>query len=236
MQPSSPPEKSQPKAGLPPNQRKWLVPLAIVVAAIVVIGTSVFVLTLPPSLTISDGSVVGVLRTNLTAWPSATEPMLYLNATTYANQTDGRTSTLTLRIRAFAYFSGGDAPEESQFWAGLTVEGTFARNVHPGTLTLAANDTGPYLMGQALAAAEAVNISTGGYSGFSFSDNAMGSVAMPLVDQSGTGPTHDFRYVDEVVALISPAYDRFVGFRVTVTGWYLPAIGVGVLVHLVNAP
>ncbi len=122
----------------------WLFFAFAVAAVVVVAGVSVYVLTLPPPipLTVKDGSATGTIEGNLTTIGSnQTDLVLDFLATTYANQTNGLGSTLTLRLHTYSLYDGGCGCLETNVIA--SVAGSFAANLRPSTLQFVVNQSGP---------------------------------------------------------------------------------------------
>ncbi len=208
-------------------KRRTLV-LVLAVAAIVVVAVvSLYVLTPPPPtpLTVADGSMSGAVPWNMTTGSNQTALILNFTATTYANQTEGASSTLTLRLYTHTYYDTTGATLSLN--VNATVTGNFASNLRPGALRLTANLTG-------------ANSSIQSWGGLQFGTN----VSFPMQAfgfYSGTGTLsasvsgNHFWYSDYVEINGRPGHNRWVGFRATIEGPFTPSVTVGILLSVIYA-
>ena len=217
------------------RRRTWLV--LVVAGGIVVASVSIFVLTLPPALAIFDGSQRGSIRGDFPTIFSNDSLVFSFSATTYANQSQGPPSTLTLRLQGHTYWvanpynrSRGDL----QTWITANVSGHFARNVQASQVRLGCNGTGieTYVDSQP-SDQRGVNLSFDRNAQAGFHDSGAGSLTATLVNQNGAGPYHDFSFSELFLMDQYKGYEAFVGFRATVTGWMLPEISVRILLQTV---
>ena len=226
-------EGTQPDTPSPPSLRArmarktWML-LALAVAVVVVAAVlSVYLLTPPPPilLSVSDGSTTGVVAWNETTGSNQTDLVLNFAATSYANETDGAVSTLTLRLRTWTFYASAGATLSLNINA--TVSGAFAPNLHPADLELEANLTGANSSLQSWGSSQfGTNVSFPTQS-FGF---ASGSGVLSATISSG-----HFGYSDYFEVNGRPGHDRFVGFRATVEGPFTPPVSVMILLSVIYA-
>ncbi len=205
--------------------------LAIVLA---VAGAITYIVTRPPALIdlkVTDGSTVGAIEGNLTAAGSnQTDLILDFAATTYANETPGAVSTLMLRLHTGTYYDsyGGDVVVEIY----AVVVGAFASDLRPASLQLWANQTGGNGSLQSWADRQfGANVSFDPAQSFVVLN---GTGTLSAIIGSASGNTFRFGYSDYFEVNGRPWFNRFVGFRVTVTGPFAPAVSVGILLKVIN--
>lgn len=202
----------------------------LVTVLLVAAGVVTYVVTRPPDLIdlkVVDGSTVGAIEGDLTTVGSNQTPLvLNFVATTYANETNGEASTLTLRLHTWTFFDSGGGDVEVDINA--TVAGTFAADLHPANLQLFANQTGPNGSLEAWAEQFGTNVSFDPGQSFGVL-NGSGVLSATIV-----GGAYRFSYSDFFKVIGRPWYNRFAGFRVTVTGPFTPAVGVGILLKIIN--
>ncbi len=205
--------------------------MILVAAILVVAGVVVYVVTRPPPLIdfkVVDGSKVGEIKGNLTSYGSLAPLALNFAATTYANETNGAASTLTLRLYTWTSFN--DICGCVEVDVNATATGVFASDLHPAALQLEANQTGPNGSLQSWADQQyGVNVSFDSGQSFGFY-NGTGVLAATVA--SGA---YRFSYSDFFNFRGRPWWNRFVGFRATVTGPFVPAVSVGILLEIINA-
>lgn len=229
----------QPPAEGPNRGRGIRFVLATLVIAVVLAGAGVvaYVVTRPPALTslkVTDGSAVGAIEGNLTTVGSnQTALVLDFTATTYANETDGAVSILSLRLHTWTFFDSACGCVVAN--VNATVVGTFASDLHPANLQLAANQTGPNATLQSLGFAQfGTNVSFAPGQSFGVL-NGSGTLTATVVG-GGPGKGYRFSYADAFFMRAQARYNRFVGFRATVTGSFTPAVDVGILLKIINVP
>lgn len=245
---TSPPERQSTRAG---NARRNRLPLTLAVAAVLIVaGVSAYVLTTPPPvpLAISDGSMLGLIRANLTTLDSVYNTLvLYFNATTSANQSDGPTSTLIMQMRTWTYFVGGSA--ENYYWGhisttvDITILGRFASNLHPTALQFTIGEIGQQLTGGRTDDVWSPPSSQTG-SNITIDQNqelwvgGTGSMTAtnPLVAGASGDPLFEFAYGVHVIAEGFVGHNRFVTLRATVEGRFSPAVSVEVGLAIVDVP
>lgn len=223
----------------------------VVVAVIIIAAASVYVLTTPAPipLTISDGSVLGLIEGNLTTLGSATNLLiLYFNATTYASQSASPTSTLMMQMVTWTYYVGG--PEGHYYDGGyiettvnVTIRGHFASNLHPSVLRFTISQIGQRKTGSLLDYVWSEPAYQAG-TNVTFDPNqelwveGTGSVTgtETCVASGGGGPFFDFAYRDWVDAKGFVGHNRFVSIRATIEGPFSPAISVEAALAIVDLP
>lgn len=201
--------------------------------AIAVAGAITFAYMLTPrpiSLTVDDGSAVGVIEANFANYTLTNSSIVrYFNATTYANESVGPTSALTVRMFTSTFYDAGGG------WLvvdiNTTVEGEFASGLHLGGLTLACNQTGQPVFVWGVAEPGAVNVS-----GYPQKIDNSGTFAPTLVNQTGKGSLYEFLYPAYISEQDILSRVEFLGFRATVTGEFTPAVSVGILLQIIDAP
>lgn len=232
------------------KRRTLFLAVALVVVAVVAATVAVvYVFTRPPPipLTVSDGSTTGVLEANFMDYTWTNTSLLwYFNATTYANQSGGAASTLTLRLFAGAFYD--PSPGIVVVDIEAAVYGEFASNLHLSGLTLTGNQTGRLAWG--VGHPEASPYSYAGYTqpgpvnvtyqpqAFLGQISGPGSASLtpPLVNETGKGPYYEFVYPIQFMEQDPLGDNTFFGFRATVTGDFAPDVSVGILLHIVNQP
>lgn len=224
-----------PRRGLP----KARILLVLLVVA-VVIGATLFVLSLPPALAIHEGSVLGQFLANFPTTNSATA-CAYANftATSYANQTAGPSSSLTMSIRGYGFSVGlGGIGQGMQLFFDITVHGRFASNIHPDALQLAGSVTGSDIMVDFDSnPTQGANVSANRQQTFAATDNGTGILGATLANAGGPGPFYVFDYgANGNIRITGYQATQFLGFRASVTGWMLPPIRVGIVVRIMNVP
>ena len=197
-------------------------------------GIVTYFVTRPPALvdlTVTGGSAVGAIEGNLmTVGSNQTELVLDFAATTYANETDGAASTFTLQLHTWTLYDTTCGCVVVN--VNATVVGAFASDLHPASLQLLANQTGPNGSLQSWADEQyGTNVSFDPGQSIGFY-NGSGILSATIV--GGAGTTHHFSYAGFFNARGRPWYNRFVGFRATVTGAFTPAVSVGILLKIVN--
>ncbi len=211
-------------------KRRTLVLVLVVAAVVVVAGVAVYVLTrpLPIPLTISDGSTTGAIEGNLSTSNSIQPLGFEYTATTYANQTSGTASWLTLRLFAYTYSTrAGGGPVVVNINA--TVDGRFASNLHPTGLQVTTNQSGPNAVVYYGAFLWGRNVSFSSTQYSYFVNNGSGAATAAISAAS-------FRFSDPVEADVSPQPSRFLGFKATVTGPFTPAVSVGIVLAVIDVP
>jgi hypothetical protein len=242
-----------PQAAAPASPgRRWRLFTALVAAGVIVIATlSVYVLTRPPPipLTVSDGSLSKIIEATFADYQDTGHPIFRVyTATTYANQSDGASSRLTLRLFVVAF----DAPPRGATLGMFAiVSGRFAPNLSPTRLTFTFNQTGRYASAYGYAYPTAFNNSLPNapiafpgptnvtYEG-AFLPQVVGtgssSIGSSFLNESKAGPSYDFLYPAYIEEVDPLGDDAFLAIRATVMGPFTPAVSVGILVHLVNIP
>jgi hypothetical protein len=222
-----------------------------VAAVIVVASISVYVLTRRPliPLTVSDGSTREVLKAAFANYTHSDHPIFRIyTATTYANESGGVTSTLTLRLYMGVFYDPYGAVMFDLF---PVVSGTFAPNLSPTGVTLAFNQTGRYAWAFGYGYPVAFNnsfppapIAFPGPTNVTFNPSSMpqvagtGSTSMgaTLVNQSATGPSYRFFYPTYILEQDPLGDNVFFAIRITVTGPFTPAVSVTIAVATFNEP
>lgn len=214
-------------------KRTLVLAATLVAAALVVASIVAYVVTGPPGripLQVTDGSTVGAISGNLTDIPSPYPLFLDFTAMTYANETKGVTSTLTLRLHTWTFYNGGCGCVEININA--TAVGVFASDLHPANLELSANQTGANgTLDTWPSEQSGTNVSFDPGQSFGFYN---GSGVLSAAIRGGSGPAYRFSYSDRFEVWGRPQYNRFVGFRATVTGPFAVPVSVGILLKIIN--
>lgn len=219
----------------------------------------VYGLTKPPALAalvVKDGSITDVLEGDFANYNSAYGFVRYFNATTYANQSSGPTSTLTLRLFTATYAFAGVVHTDMY----AAVQGEFASNLNLTGLTLAYNETGTiwgFYAGPQLDPTNIsqyppdwmtnftyTNITWPGSTNVTYngppitSAAATGSAALTpaLVNETRKGPVYEFAFSAWLWAEYPLVSNGFLGFRATVTGRFTPDVSVGILLQVLDVP
>ena len=202
--------------------------LAVALLAVGLVGLVVTPLAFQgPNLTVTDGSITGVIEGNLTASSTISELVSDFNATTYANQSGFPASTLSLRLQGWTYYDSGSQAVLTNIM--VTVLGRLASSLRPTGFQLAYNHSGPNISATSNPGFQAgSNVSYNGLQGFSCpgSNSLSGTI---------TGGDHGFSYSDLIVVTYRPQYNHFLGLRVALLGLVTP-VGVGVLLKIINVP
>lgn len=224
----------------PERHHRWARLLLVVLVASIVIGATLFVVTLPPPLSIKEGSTSGPILANFPTTTSTLHPAFgNFTATTYANQTSGPSSNLTLKFHSYGWAMGDEygVIDHVDFFYYISVLGKFAPNLHPGALRLACNVTGSHIATEFHHEIhQGPNVSVNPQQVFAFFDNGTGALTASLANSGGTGPFYAFEYRANGWGTMRYQYTQYLGFRATVTGWMLPAISVSLGFEIRNVP
>jgi len=238
-------------ASTPSRRRRWPFIVLAVAVVLVVASVSVYVLTRPPPipLTVSDGSIGKILEATFADYSNTGHPIFRIyTATTYANESGGATSTLTLRLFLGAFY---DPHQGAMLDLFPVVSGKFAPDLSPTGLTLTFNQTGrqafafgyPYatafnnsLAGALIAFPGPTNVTSTSKFLSQVVGNGSASMSATFQNTSKTGPYFEFLYPSYIDEQDPLGDNAFLGIRATVTGPFTPAVSVGILVHLVNIP
>ncbi len=205
-----------------------------------------------PALVVTEGSITGVLEGNFANYTNTyTVPLEYFNATTYANQSGGLGSTLTLRL-----LTATNSQSLGIFTAVyVRAEGEFASNLNLTGLTLVYNKSGtfwdvlasPLLDGGSIMRYPSPNITWPGSTNVTYSgpmitsafNTTSGALTPTLANETGKGPFYEFAFSARIWAecpLDPSASNDFLGFRATVTGRFTPDVSVGILLQVLDVP
>ncbi len=217
--------------------------VVILVVVLVSASTSValaYVLTGSPApihLAVSENPILGVISGNLTGIFSNASLVREFEAITYANQSGGPASTLTLQVRTETYDDPGNGVVRTL--VGLTLAGHFASALGPRNLLLTVNDTGPAISLQVDSVLVATNFTFDSDPYISLLQASTGSLSASLTNAGSAIPFYQFGIQstisgDTFEVSFSPQYNHFVGFRATVTGPFTPAVSVSVLLEIIN--
>ncbi len=235
-QPGTPPPP--PPTPLPRPVEKWLV---LALAAIIIVAIAALTISSLPGpppipLTVSDGSTTGTIEGNLTTVGSnQTDLVLDFAASTYASQTDGLGSTLTLRLHTYSLYDSACGCLETDVIA--SVVGSFAANLRPSALQFVVNQSGPRTETQGWGAGQGTNVSIDPAQILAFANNGTGALTATIVSQPGVRYSFTYSEKTDVRANETPSvrYNHFLGFRVIVTGAFTPSVSVGILLKIVDA-
>ncbi len=241
-----PSETVPPTSPTPPGQgaasktRRWhLVPVLVLAGVLVIASVSLYVLTQPPPvpLAVSDGSISGAIVGDFANYTDVTSLLLSFRATTYANQSGGRPSALTLQLSTSTFSIG----EWVYIFVDSTVVGEFASNLHVSQITLAYNETGSCIKGYGDASPNGyspvnVSFSRGNVPGVNASGPAMGNLSATPVNQTGNGPFFQFVYPASFEVESCLGTEHVIGFRAVVTGSFTPSVSVGILLRVKDVP
>ena len=192
---------------------------------------STLVVLSPPALTVTDGSQVAEIRGNLTTIPLTDNRFDSFSATTYANQSNGPSSSLALRLRTRTYFTSSPVGGYGTLTISInaTIAAAFATNIHPGSLELRYNRTAVYPI-------DAMKSYVGGWNVTVNRDAGENTISGVPHNPGGTMPTYDFWLWDQFEIDAFQYYTGFYGFRASVTGFLLPPISVGIVLMVANVP
>lgn len=227
---------------------------AVALLAVGLVGLAVTPLLVQMrTLSVSEGSVTGTVEGNFTSITDNRYAIIrYFNATTYANQSGGPTSTLTLQLyTATVYAPALSDPVTGQPGVVMVdieaaIRGAFASNLHLSGLTFTFNETGRLAgaMGHldSLGPPYPINVShpdtesaaSGLVAGFVGPDS--GSITPTLLNQTGRGMFYEFLCPVAIQFVNAPGYNEFVGFRATVTGPFTPNVSVAILLQVIDLP
>ncbi len=216
--------------------RRVVLALVLLVA---LVSATVFVVTLPPSLSIHEGNTVGAVRANFPTASSTNNPTFgNFTATTYANQTNGPSSVLTIAVHSYGFAVGFNGLiDHVQFTYDVAVSGHFAPNVRPSGLQLACTVSGSNISIDFYNNwDQGPNVSVNRQQTFGFFNNGTGVLTATLLNPGGSGPFYDFQYGANGNSRFRYKHVESVSFRATVTGWMLPPISVGVAMTIQNVP
>ncbi len=211
-------------------KRVFVLAVLLVAVVLAVAGVVTYIVTRPPTLidlNVVDGSTVETIQGNLTSYGSLSPLVLNFASTTYANETNGAASTLSLRLHTVTDFS--DLCGCVEVGINATATGVFASDLHPAALQLEANQTGPNGSLDSWADRQfGTNVTFDPGQSFGFF-NGTGVLYATVV-----GGAYRFSYSDFFYFHGRPWYNRVVGFRATVTGPFAPAVSVGILLKIIN--
>ncbi len=236
--------KPQPKRRVP----TWRIVL-VLAAVVAAVTATVFLLSLPPPLTVREGATVGALLANFPTTNSATNlAQGNFTATTYANETNGPNSRVTLLVHVYGAAVGNNwVMQGVQMFYDVQVVGRFAPNLRIGALQLSFNETasgntielynGPdtassFYGEQGLEA----NVSADNQQEVYVSGNGSGGLAATLQNVGGPGPFYAFHYWANGQGYMGSLTPKFLEFRATVAGWMMPSISAEVGVEIKNVP
>ncbi len=242
---ATPKPPSAPRRRMPARR----IVLALVVAVVVVAAT-LFVLSLPPQLTIHEGMTYRALLANFPTTNSGTNMASgkYM-ATTYANQTAGPSSNLTVFVGMYGAAVGMNYVIQGvEMNYAVEVVGRFAPNLRLGSLQFSFNQTAPgapanFWDGPGMPASylynvtgAGANVSASNEQAFAVTANGSGGLTVNLLNAGGPGPFYEFAYWAHGESYMGYQGPKFLEFRATVTGWILPPISAAVGVGIRNVP
>ncbi|HYM39751.1 MAG TPA: hypothetical protein VEY12_06375, partial [Thermoplasmata archaeon] len=199
--------------------------------ALVTWGFGIYAATWKPNVVVTDGSITGVIKGNLTSITPAAGLVEYFNATTYVNESGAPGSTLVLEVRTVTYYVAPPRnwPNASYYqgylWTGIWVTflGHFAPDLTLRNLQLTANGTGVV---EGTSAADSFNFLYSFLTGanISFAPSGQlgflgtGSVTIlaSFLNETGTS-SYDFAGHALLEATGFLGHDRHVGLQVGVT-------------------
>ena len=230
-------------SAVPSRGRHRRLVLAVLVVAIVVAvaGVMTYIVTRPPALInleVTDGSTVGLVEGHFTNLTSTNPLLLNFTAATFANQTGRNGSLLRMDLVTWTYYD--PLAGAVYLFADLTVAGAFAPNLGPRALEFSANATGQAIELNTHYVPPTTNLSFDSQPIIDIVGNTTGSVSATLTNQSRSAPVYNFGfyplpYGDMFWILWRPWYSpHLVGFRATVTGPFVPAVSVGILLEVIN--
>ncbi len=190
----------------------------------------------PVELTVADGSTVGSIEGDFVRHGSNDSIIRFFNATTYANESDGRASVLTLRLRTWTFFEAATGMVITDI--EVKVEGEFRSNLHVGGLSLSYNQTGcPSAFAWGYAEPNPVNISYDPASHqMIYVCNGTAAFTPTLENQTGQGAVYMFVFPALVEDKNPLGYNQSVAFRATVSGDFRPDVSVGILLRIIDVP
>jgi len=214
--------------------------LFALLAAALVVGATLFVLSLPPSLSIKEGSTFGVVRANFPTTTSTEHPVVgNFTATTYANQSSGPSSSLTIQVSSHGFAVGYNyALSYVEFFYDIAVIGKFASNLRPGDLQFITNVSGSRIALDFFNNwDQGPNVSSDRQQTFGFWNNGTGILSASLKDAGRPGAFYEFKYgAHGQSELWNYKATQFIGFRAIVTGWMMPPINVAIVMEITNVP
>ena len=228
-----------------------MVVLALAAAVVVVVAAVSAYLTLtraPIPLSISDGSVFGLIRGNLTSVSSGSPLALYLNATTRATQGAGPSSTLIMQVVTWTYFVAG--PQGHYYDGGyidtnfnVTIRGHFASNLHPVVLQFTVGEIAAIQAGGGLDIVwtepgyqTGTNVTFDHNQELAFFGTGSAAGTETLTSSASSGPYYDFAYGDWVDAWGYVGHNRLVSIRASIEGPFAPAVSLEMGFAIVDAP
>lgn len=220
--------------------------LAVVVA---VAGATAFVLSLPPPVSIHEGLTEVAFLANFPTTQSSSNPAeANFTATTFANETPGPSSSLTLIVHAYGAAAGFNwVIQGVQMFYDVEVVGRFAANLHVDGVRFDFNQTAPgapveFWNGPNVASSyigaqgPQTNVSEDLQQAFGATEDGSGSLTGTLTNGGGPGPVYVFRYWANGESYMEYQTPKFLQFGATVTGWMLPPIRVSVGMEIRNVP
>ena len=191
-----------------------------------------------PALSVSPGWITGVVEGDFVKTNSSWNGSIirFFNATTYANESTGRTSILRLHLLTLTFYEGATGMVITTI--EVTVEGAFSSDLHIGGLTLVYNQTGcPGAWAWGYAKPSPVNISYDpGNHQMIYVCNGVAAFTPTLENQTGQGAVYTFVFPALIEDHDPLGSNQFVGFRATVSGDFTPAVSVDISLQIVDVP
>ena len=204
---------------------------------VVLAGYSLIVQDSIVELTVTDGSIDGIIQGDFFETNRNCMIVSYLNATTTAAWQDHRDSNLTMQIRALTYWD--EIPISGvKTVLYLTVRGNLDSELSVRSLELAFNQTASHTMLTFLETfAEGVNVSFESVRGLDFSNNGSSVLKADLINRTEASPYYEFS-LQSLLHATALGEDnlgtRFMCFKAVLNGNIEPEFSVSISISIVN--
>lgn len=218
-----------------------LVLVAVIVVVILVVAGYALVVPGPRAkLIVTDGSITCIIQGDSLEVDLYNKSVLFFNATSYANQTDHPSSTITLQLVMRTFYDDATKFMDTAFW--VTVLGNLSSNLRAQSVQIACNQTAHDSSVDSLGGLmQGTNVTFKESMEFNYWNNGSGTLTAKLVNRSESDPNYRFSFSDTVLVYQyqldknSPGI-RFLCFRGIVNGWFEPEFSVEIALKIVNTP
>jgi len=220
------------------GRRLKLVLVAVIIVVILVVAGFALVVSGPRAkLTVTDGSITCIIQGDSLEVDVYNMSVLFFNATSYADETDHPSSTITLQLSMRTYCDNATKVMNTAFW--VTVLGNLSSNLRAQSVQIAYNQTAHDSGVDSMGNMQGTNVTFKRSARFSFWNNDSGALTAKLVNRSESDSNYRFSFSDTVLVYQyqldknSPGV-RFLYFRGLVNGWFEPEFSVGIALKIVD--
>ena len=217
------------------SQLKWIMLVFVVSAVVVIAGFSMSLLDQPVDLIVSEAATTGVIQGNLYEINKSSILFLNFSATTYANQSVGPSSTLTLELRTLTYYSS-DTYMAITTVVYASVFGNFDSSLRTRNVQIFCNQTSPDATVNSRSYGKGgVNVSFEEPLTVAFLGSGSGTLTARLVNRTTDYPNYEFSYLEGFFIWHYDLDVNSVCFQATVNGDFEPSVCASVVLRLINA-